>query len=166
MSSSDSISSLFVGQAPQALSMVSVDDNAPISIIMFCLIIGTISSITGDIFSLLEFIGFASWFIHGIAFLSLIKLRLTGYQGPSNSAVFRVPLPLPIIMVAICLYLIVVPVVAAPRLHYLYAVICILSGLPFYFIFTRAKIQGRWVDKVTVLYQLLFRLGIPDKQLL
>ena len=126
------------GDIPQILSMVSIRDNAPAAVIVLNIIIGTVACLTGDVLSILEFVGFIIWVVHCTAFLALIQLRFTGYQG-SNSAVFRVPLPLPFIMVAICLYIIVVPVVAAPRLHYLYAVSCILIGLPFYFIFKYFK---------------------------
>ena len=154
------------GDIPQILSMVSIRDNAPAAVIVLNIIIGTVACLTGDVLSILEFVGFIIWVVHCTVFLALIRLRLTGYQGPSNSAVFRVPLPLPFIMVTICLYIIVVPVVAAPRLHYLYAVICILIGLPFYFIFKYFKAFNKLRDNMTVRFQLLFRTAVPDKDIL
>ena len=146
--------------------MVDVKENAPLISLLTRAILATIMAIVGDVSSLIDFFSFTVWFFYGLSFTSLIILKIRARRsGADDSEVFSVPIVLPFIMLLVSVYLTLVPIIAAPQWPFLYAALFMLSGLIFYFPFVCCKVQVPCFDKVTVFAQLLFQVGVPDKDI-
>ena len=121
--------------------------------------------IVGDISELIDFFSFSAWLFYGLSFTSLLILRYRR-RGVEDKEVFKTPIVLPVLMLLISLYLIVVPIIAASnRLPFLYAAIFMVSGLILYFPFVLKRVQIRGFKKVTLFFQLLGQVGMPDKDI-
>ena len=143
--------------------MVSVKDNTPLISLYTRGFLTMIFVIVGDISELIDFFSFSAWLFYGLSFTSLLILRYRR-RGVEDKEVFKTPIVLPVLMLLISLYLIVVPIIAASnRLPFLYAAIFMVSGLIFYFPFVIKRLQIRGFKSVTLFSQLLFQVGMPDK---
>ena len=77
--------------------------------------------------------------------------------------VFKVPMVLPVIMILVSAYLVIIPVISAPSLDFLYGVVISLTGLILYFPFIWFKNRVNCFDGVTMTCQRLFRVALPQK---
>ena len=151
------------GHTLELLSMVSVRDGSPLISLYVRIFPCAIFCAVGEIGDLINFFSFSAWLFYGMSFTSLLVLRFKRRHEPKNKEIFQVPLVLPIIMILLALYLIIVPIIADPQLPYLYATIFMFSGLLLYFPFVLCKVKWKWFDNVTLFFQLLCKVGIPDK---
>lgn len=146
------------------LSMADVTDNVPLMSLLTYTILATVMVAAGDILSLIRFLSFTRWFIFGLCFLSLIILKVKALRsGQDDSNVFTVPMALPIVMVIISFLLTLVPILTEPMWSYLYAGLFMFGGLIFYFPFVYFKLKVSCFERVTIFFQLLFRVGMPNK---
>jgi len=156
----------FTGHTIQLLSMVDVKENAPLISLLTRAILATIMAIVGDIISLIRFLSFTRWLFMGLCFLCLIIMKVKAYRaGEDNSHVFTVPILLPVAMVIISLFITLVPLITEPQLAYLYAGLFMVGSLIFYFPFVYFKLNVTCFDRVTIFFQLLFRVGTPSKEI-
>jgi len=145
--------------------MVSVGDSSPLISIYVRGALSMAFCAIGDIGNLIDFFSFTSWLFYALSFISLIILRARRRHLPPNKDIFQVPIIIPVVMILVAVYLIVVPVIANPKLPFLYAAIFMLGGLVFYFPFVYCKIKFKWFDQVTLFFQLLCQVGIPSRNL-
>lgn len=94
---------------------------------------------------------------------SLIFADICRYREEEDR--FRVPLFLPIIMCLFYVYLIIVPIIAKPSWYYLGGLVFGFGGLLFYIPFVLFKEKFILFDKVTIFFQILFQIGLADKDL-
>ena len=83
--------------------------------------------------------------------------------------IFQVPLPIPIIMVFISLYLLIAPLVDDPRIEFLYAALFVLGGLIFYIPLKLCNVHSNVLkfygkDDVIQCYILLLIFGLKLNQ--
>lgn len=100
--------------------------------------------VAGDINTLIEFASFLIWFFYGSAVVCLLVLRRT---QPNKVRPYKVPMIVPIITLAVAVFLSVMPIISEPSLKYLFAIAFILSGVAFYIPFVYYKIRPRWMSK-------------------
>lgn len=155
--------SVILGHLLELLSMVNVEDNAPIATLVFQVTATSLMICFSDsISSLLSVFGFTQWLGLGLAFLSLVVLKVKKYRYGDES-VFRVPIFLPIIMTLVSLYLTLVPIITKPTLTHLYVVLYLVGGLIFYVLFVHLKVRVRWYETFSRNFQIIFRVAPPEK---
>jgi len=112
-----------------------------------------------DIEGLIDFFSFTAWIFYGVAAAAVIRLRFSRPDAPrpfkvnsrllvSNlmiigekySCPLQVPIVIPIIVVLISIFLVIAPIVNAPKVQYLYATGFIFLGFLLYFPFCHYKI--------------------------
>ena len=64
-----------------------------------------------DVYSLINYLSFALWLVSGASVAALLYMR---YKFPELERPIRVPLVLPIIFLACCIFLVLVPVITTP----------------------------------------------------
>ncbi|XP_055891323.1 b(0,+)-type amino acid transporter 1-like isoform X1 [Biomphalaria glabrata] len=148
------------GHFPRILSFLQFDRNTPMPAVMFTLIISLCLIIPGDLSSLIDFFSFASWLFYGITTASLLILRVI---EPKTPRPYKVPLPVPIIVLLASIYLVIAPIIQNPGIQFVYAVLFILSGLIIYIPFIYMGIHFKFMDKITIVLQKLLRVAPTDK---
>lgn len=66
------------------------------------------------------------------------------------SALFQVPIVLPIFVLIVAVFLVIAPIVDNPRIEFLYAFIFIVAGLIFYFPFVHFKFVLPGTSKIAL----------------
>jgi len=82
-----------------------------------------------DVYSLINYMSFALWLVVGVSVASLLYMR---YKQPDLKRPIRVPLILPIVFLACCLFLVLVPAIIEPWQTGM-GVIIVLTGVPMYY---------------------------------
>lgn len=91
-----------------------------------------------DVESLINYMSFALWLVVGASVGALLYLR---YKQPDLKRPIKVPIVLPIVFLACCIFLVLVPVVTEPRQTGIGAVI-VLSGIPVYYLIQKGGSYG------------------------
>lgn len=108
--------------------------------------------LVGDIEALIEFASFLIWVFYGAAVVCLLVLRRT---QPDIPRPYKVPLIVPIITLAVSVFLSVTPIVTEPPAKYLAALGFIASGIvvyiPFVYFKYRPNLMGKFCD-ITILF--------------
>ncbi|GFO05908.1 Y+l amino acid transporter 2 [Plakobranchus ocellatus] len=78
---------------------------------------------------------------------------------PNMYRPYKVPLPIPIIVLLASIYLVIAPIVQNPGSQFVYAVIFILAGLVLYVPFIYRGIHFKFIDTVTIVLQKLLQLA-------
>ncbi|GAB0089843.1 b(0,+)-type amino acid transporter 1 [Sergentomyia squamirostris] len=124
-------------------------------------IIAFLFMLVGNIGELIEFASFLIWFFYGCATLALFVLRKTHAHVHRP---YKVPIILPIITLAVSIFLSVMPMIADPSLKYLIAVAFILSGVAVYIPFVYYKKRPKIMSKFTFVTQMLFEVVPPENE--
>uniref|UniRef100_A0A0B7AWD6 b(0,+)-type amino acid transporter 1 n=1 Tax=Arion vulgaris TaxID=1028688 RepID=A0A0B7AWD6_9EUPU len=143
------------GNFPELFSFVNVKQFTPVPSMVFTIIISVAFVLIGDVSSLIDFFSFSAWLFYGLTFSSLIYFR---YKLRDVERPYKVPLPIPILMVLISIYLVIAPIISDPAIEFLYATIFILGGTIFYFPFVYYKLKIPYFDDVTTWVQLIFEV--------
>ncbi|KAG1686334.1 Large neutral amino acids transporter small subunit 2 [Nymphon striatum] len=98
-----------------------------------------------NIFSLINYFSFATWLWVGIAVCGMLWLR---YNRPNAPRPIIIPVIIPILFLACCLFLVVVPLYAQPFETGM-GLLLILSGLPIYLLFISGKYESKRISKMT-----------------
>uniref|UniRef100_T1H1U6 Amino acid permease/ SLC12A domain-containing protein n=1 Tax=Megaselia scalaris TaxID=36166 RepID=T1H1U6_MEGSC len=109
----------------------------------------------GTIDSLIDFFSFTAWIFYGGSMVALLVMR---YTKPNYPRPYKVPLIIPILVLVISGYLVAAPIIEKPQIEYLYAVLFILAGLIFYVPFVKMGLTPRFMEKVTLFFQLLLEV--------
>ncbi|NWX34085.1 S7A13 protein, partial [Notiomystis cincta] len=147
------------GHLPVLISMLNVHSCAPAPAMIFSTIIASIFIIPSDLITLMNYFGFSAWFMIGLTCASLIVLR---YREPHLHRPYKVFLPVPFMMVAMCFFLVLAPIVWSPNLRYAYSFLFMLGSLVVYLPFIHFKLRFPFLDKITCHLQLLLEVCPPD----
>ncbi|XP_028917962.1 solute carrier family 7 member 13 [Ornithorhynchus anatinus] len=145
------------GHLPLLFSMLNVH-SSPAPAVVQVITLASILIIPSDLISLINYLGFTNWIQIGLMMTGLIILR---YREPHLPRPYKVFLPFAFGTVAISLFLILTPMVLAPKMHYVYVFLFILGGLLLYLPFVHFKIRFAWFDKITCHLQLLMNVSPP-----
>lgn len=112
--------------------------------------------VVGDIEALIEFASFLIWVFYGSAVVCLLVLRKT---QPDLPRPYKVPLVIPIVTLAVAVFLSVTPIVTEPPAKYLAALGFILSGvvvyIPFVYYKYRPRVMGTIIELLLLISALL-----------
>ncbi|XP_046549202.1 b(0,+)-type amino acid transporter 1-like [Haliotis rubra] len=140
---------------PDVLSYIQVKQLTPMPSMLFTIFISLLMIIPGDIGSLIDFFSFTAWAFYGMTFLSLIVLRFRMKDAPRP---YKVPIPIPVIMFLVSIYLVIAPIVDNPQMGFLYAFLFVIGGLILYFPFVHFKLKLCGWDRITMYCQLVFNI--------
>uniref|UniRef100_W8BZ65 b(0,+)-type amino acid transporter 1 n=2 Tax=Ceratitis capitata TaxID=7213 RepID=W8BZ65_CERCA len=143
------------GHLMDILSYVHVRRLTPAPGLIFHSLIAAAMVLYGTIGSLIDFFSFTAWIFYGGAMLALIVMRFT---KPNYPRPYKVPIIIPVVVLVISIYLVVAPIIDTPRIEYLYALLFILGGLIFYVPFVKLGMTPRFMNKVTLFFQLLLEV--------
>jgi len=123
------------GQMPEILSMIQVNKMTPAPAVIISALLSLGYLCSSDIFSLINYVGFATWISIGLAVFCLPYLR---WKHPEWNRPIKVHLFFPVIYVIASIFITIVPMVASPVETGIGTAI-ILTGVPVYFIFVYWK---------------------------
>ncbi|NXK84764.1 S7A13 protein, partial [Amazona guildingii] len=148
------------GHLPVLMSMLNVHSCTPAPAMIFSTTIASIFIIPSDLIMLTNYFGFSAWLMTGLTCASLIVLR---YREPHLHRPYKVFLPVPFVMVAMCFFLVLAPIVWSPNLQYVYAFLFMLGSLIVYLPFIHFKLHFSFLDKITCHLQLLLEVSPADE---
>ncbi|KAH8394071.1 hypothetical protein KR215_002222 [Drosophila sulfurigaster] len=143
------------GHLLDILSYVHVRRLTPAPGLIFHSLIASAMVLHGTIDSLIDFFSFTAWIFYGGAMLALIVMR---YTKPNYPRPYKVPIIIPVVVLVISVYLVAAPIFETPRIEYLYALLFIFAGLIFYVPFVKLGMTPRFMNKVTLFFQLLLEV--------
>ncbi|XP_064548438.1 b(0,+)-type amino acid transporter 1-like isoform X2 [Drosophila montana] len=143
------------GHLLDILSYVHVRRLTPAPGLIFHSLIASAMVLHGTIDSLIDFFSFTAWIFYGGAMLALIVMR---YTKPNHPRPYKVPIVIPVVVLIISVYLVAAPIFQTPRIEYLYALLFIFAGLIFYVPFVKLGMTPRFMNKVTLFFQLLLEV--------
>ncbi|CAL1680734.1 unnamed protein product [Lasius platythorax] len=149
------------GHVPRVFSYVHIKKMTPAAAVIFQGILSLLCLLLGDITALIEFASFLMWVFYGLAMISLIIMRRTKPNAPRP---YAVPIVIPWLVLAISIFLAVLPIVYEPSTKYLFALLFILCGIIVYHIYVYKKIKSTLSAKLTYFIQALCLVVAPDKQ--
>ncbi|KAL6261635.1 hypothetical protein P5V15_006723 [Pogonomyrmex californicus] len=149
------------GHVPRVFSYVHIEKMTPAAAVVFQGILSLACLLLGDITALIEFASFLMWVFYGLAMVSLIIMRRTKADAPRP---YTVPIVIPWIVLAVSIFLAVLPIVYEPSLKYLFALAFILFGIVVYHIFVYKKIRNSLSAKLTYFIQAFCLIVAPDKE--
>ncbi|KAM4688281.1 solute carrier family 7 member 13-like isoform 1-T1 [Discoglossus pictus] len=147
------------GHLPAIISMLNVHHLTPAPAMIVSTIIASVFVIPSDLLSLTNYFGYASWLLVGLTSTSLIVLR---FREPSLPRPYKVFLPIAFGVVAICIFLVLAPIIQSPKIEYVYTLVFMFSSLFFYFPFVYFKLHFSVFDKITCYLQLLLEVTPTD----
>ncbi|CAH1780167.1 unnamed protein product [Owenia fusiformis] len=123
------------GQLPDAMAMIHAKRFTPAPALLFTGGLSIVMLVSDDIFSLINYMSFVQWFSVGLSVLGLIYLR---YKRPELPRPIKFPIIIPISFLIICIFLLIVPLYAAP-VDTGIGVAIVASGVPVYLIGVKWK---------------------------
>nr|XP_006983348.1 solute carrier family 7 member 13 [Peromyscus maniculatus bairdii] len=146
------------GQLPLIFSTLNVH-SSPFIAVLLNVSMGSIAIILTNLIELINYLYFVASIWTMLTMMGILKLR---YQEPNLHRPYKVFLPFVFIPMAISLCLVLIPLVKSPKMHYIYVLLFLLSGLLFYVPLIHFKVKLVWFEKLTCYLQLLFNICIPD----
>ncbi|XP_031602020.1 b(0,+)-type amino acid transporter 1 isoform X4 [Oreochromis aureus] len=150
------------GHMPDILSMAHVHRLTPSPALIFTTIISLVVLIPGDFQSIVNYFSFTAWFFYAIVLSGLIYLKI---KKPDLPRPYKVPIVIPILVLAAAIFLVLAPIIDNPQIEYLYVALFILSGVIVYIPFIHYKLCPGVLDKLTVFLQLFLEVAPADKNL-
>ncbi|KRZ68332.1 Y+L amino acid transporter 1, partial [Trichinella papuae] len=151
------------GQMPQALTLISLKYMTPVpAVILTGLLSCVFLLLSSNIYSLINYIQIVNWLAISLAMLSLFQLRR---KLPDAPRTIKVNLIFPFVFLVGCLFLVVVPVIAAP-IDTVIGLGITFTSVPIYFLFIkhRPKVLSNFSGNVSVKNSKSLRHR-PDSQL-
>ncbi|CAH2046043.1 unnamed protein product, partial [Iphiclides podalirius] len=147
------------GHMLEVFSYVNVKHLTPAPAVAFQAVLTSAFILTGNIRTLIDFASWFLWFFYGLAMVALLVLRRTRASSPRP---YRVPTPVPCAVLAVALFLSVLPLVHDPSLKYLAALGFIALGVALYTVFVyHRKTPAALLRKFTFITQMLFQSVPP-----
>ncbi|XP_027254525.2 solute carrier family 7 member 13-like isoform X2 [Cricetulus griseus] len=146
------------GQLPLMFSTLNVH-SSPFIAVLLIISVGSIAIVLTNLYELINYLYFVDSIWTMLSMIGILKLR---YQEPNLHRPYKVFLPFLFIAMTISLFLVLIPLVKSPKMHYIYVFLFLLSGLLFYVPLIHFKVKLVWFEKVTCYMQLLFNICIPD----
>ncbi|KRY20391.1 Y+L amino acid transporter 1, partial [Trichinella patagoniensis] len=149
------------GQMPQALTLISLKYMTPVpAVILTGLLSCVFLLLSSNIYSLINYIQIVNWLAISLAMLSLFQLRR---KLPDAPRTIKVNLIFPFVFLVGCLFLVVVPVVAAP-IDTIIGLGITFTSVPIYFLFIkhRPEVLSNFSSSVSMFTQKFF-LAVPEE---
>uniref|UniRef100_A0A914W4D9 Uncharacterized protein n=1 Tax=Plectus sambesii TaxID=2011161 RepID=A0A914W4D9_9BILA len=150
------------GHLPTCLSCINEKTNSPRAAVFAQLIIAIAISFVGELDKLISYVTFAIWFQRFFTLCALIWIRYK--KLPVHPGAIRFPLILIVAFLAICLALVLIPVIRDPKVTGIGMGI-VASGLILYFIFVwptnLPAFLSRFNESSTRFVQIIFNV-MPD----
>ena len=99
----------------------------------------------GGIESLIDFFSFTVSFFYAMAMAALLVLRKT---RPNLNRPYKVPIIVPIIVLAASILLMVCPIIDNPKVEYIYSILFTVGGALTYVPFVRYNIQVPFLSNI------------------
>ena len=125
------------GHFPRLFAMVSIRHKTPSPSLVLVAATSIIFCFVDNVFILINYFNFASWMFFGLVGIGLIYLR---FKAPDHPRPYKVNIVIPIVFVTICISLLVIGIVSAPKDAAIGAAL-MLSAIPVYFLLVRPKIH-------------------------
>lgn len=116
------------GHLPDLMAMISVNHYTPMPALLFTGGMSLLMLVSNDIFALINYMSFVQWLSVGASVLGMVYLRFTKPKMPRP---IQFPLIIPFTFLIAVLFLLVVPLYAAPRDTGM-GVLITCSGIPVY----------------------------------
>ncbi|XP_022919716.2 Y+L amino acid transporter 2 [Onthophagus taurus] len=150
------------GHFPALLSHINVKNFTPLPSLIFLNILSLFMLVSSDIHALITYCTIVESFFVMLSVAGLLYLR---WKRPELSRPIRVNIIIPIVFVLICLFLIVLPCVEAPK-EVGMGVLLTLSGIPFYYFGVKWTEKPEWfqncLGKITIVSQKVFLAAHED----
>nr|XP_032813320.1 b(0,+)-type amino acid transporter 1-like [Petromyzon marinus] len=144
------------GHALPLLAMLSVRHQTPTPAVAFSTLLSVAFVLPTDLIMLTNYFGFVTWLLVGLNCAGLLVLR---YREPDLRRPYRVLWPVPVVVVLVCGYLVLAPIVSSPRYEYLFALLFVLAGFVFYVPFVHFKLRAPCLPALTCWLQLLLEVS-------
>ncbi|KAK7114807.1 large neutral amino acids transporter small subunit 2-like [Littorina saxatilis] len=99
------------GHLPDVLAMISVNHYTPMPALLFTGSMSVVMLVSNDIFALINYLSFVQWLSVGASVLGMVYLR---YKHPEWNRPIKFPLVIPLTFLVFVVFLLVVPLYAAP----------------------------------------------------
>ncbi|KAI5743189.1 hypothetical protein M8J77_015530 [Diaphorina citri] len=151
------------GHLPPLFSYIHITRHTPVFSLIFTCLMSVLMLVTSDVFALINYMSVALWLSVGACTAGLISLRFT---QPDLHRPIKVHLSLPIIFLACCIFLVVVPTIREP-MNTVISLFIIASGVPVYYVCVKWKSKPALLlemhDTVTKLIQKILLVVNPDE---
>ncbi|KAL0969663.1 hypothetical protein UPYG_G00230450 [Umbra pygmaea] len=147
---------------PDILAMAHVKRLTPSPALIFTTAISLLVLIPGDFQSIVNFLGFTSWFFYAITLSGLLYLKIKKPKLPRS---YRVPIVIPVLVIMAAIFLVLAPIIDNPAIEYLYVTLFVLSGVLVYVLFIHYKFCPGMFDKLTLFLQLFLEVSPAEKNL-
>lgn len=128
---------------PEILTMIQVSRMTPTPAVLCIAFLSLLYLGSDNVFSLINYVGFATWLSIGAAVVCVPYLR---WKRPDLERPIRVNMFFPIIYIMATVFIVVVPCIASP-VETGYGALMILSGIPVYLIFIGWKNKPAYIQK-------------------
>lgn len=151
------------GHMLEPLSYIHVRRSTPALAVAVQGVLALLFIVLGDVHTLIEFASFLIWFFYGSAIVALLVLRKT---QPNTHRPYRVPTIIPLFILAVAIFLSVVPIISDPSPKFLFAILFIVSGIVVYIPFVYYKIRPSFMSEyncfflIFFLYDVLFMINL------
>uniref|UniRef100_A0A0K0E4A9 Amino acid permease/ SLC12A domain-containing protein n=1 Tax=Strongyloides stercoralis TaxID=6248 RepID=A0A0K0E4A9_STRER len=154
------------GHMPKIFSYINRDRNTPIPAVCFTSILSIFYLLlSSNIYTLINYVQIVNWIAISIATSALLYLRVKKppkiYKRP-----LKVNIIFPIIFLIGCSFLIIFPIIQAPK-DTLIGIGLLLTGLPIYYIFVKhnfnIKFFDKFMNKITELCIMYFNVTPIEK---
>lgn len=150
------------GQLPGIMAMISVNKHTPMPAILFTGTLSIIMLISDNIYSLINYLSFTQWLSVGGSIAGMVYLR---FKRPDMPRPIKLPLIIPFTFLFTVVFLLVVPLLAAPYDTGM-GVLIVCSGIPVYFLGVVWKNKPKsflnFMHNVTILGQKSMNVSITD----
>ncbi|VVC39529.1 Amino acid/polyamine transporter I [Cinara cedri] len=147
------------GQFLEVFSYVSVKNLTPAPAVFLQGLLASVCILSGNIISLIEFVGFLAWMFFGISMVALLKMRCT---QKDIYRPFKVPIVIPVLVLVASIVLFLTPLIQSPKPQFLIALALILSAFAVYVPFVYHKKRWSFVDNFTRAIEKLMGVVKPD----
>ncbi|XP_018342791.1 PREDICTED: large neutral amino acids transporter small subunit 1 isoform X2 [Trachymyrmex septentrionalis] len=134
------------GHFPSMLSHINMTRVTPMPALIFLCILSLIMLCTGDIFVLITYCSIVESFFIMISVAGILWLR---YKRPNMKRPIKIPLWIPILFVALCAFLVIVPCYQRPY-EVGMGILITVSGIPAYVFGVAWKSKPLWFQKVNI----------------
>ncbi|CAI5442040.1 unnamed protein product [Caenorhabditis angaria] len=155
------------GVMPSMLRLVNLASNSPRMAVFFEVLIAICLSFIGDLDHIISYMSFALWSQRTATQAGFIYFKFTGkFNKSENPDRFIVPILVPIVFFAICIMLLVIPIIQNYQVA-IYGLSLTAGGALIYIVFiypdTLPNIFYQINDRTVKFCQLIFNASIPSR---
>jgi L-type amino acid transporter 9 len=143
------------GHLLKAFSYIHVRRLTPAPAVILQGFLAFLFIMSGDINSLIDFCGFLAWVFYALAMVALMVMRKTKSHVKRAC---KVPLFIPVLVIAVALFLCLVPIITDPSPRYFIAPVLIGFACILYVPLVYYKFRPEWINSFTYFIQVLMEV--------